>query len=93
LAAWYDGIVFDQSDLRIDAKEWFDKYLNAVKSALALSVESGYLVPETAEMIITKACCQALGLGLEAVIYEEKILEKLLVQAAASASALKSAAG
>lgn len=92
-AVWHEGLVFDQTQLRIDANEWFGKYLDAFRHALSVSMESGYLVPETAEMIIVKAYNQALNLGLEGNIYEQEVVGELLAVAARGANALKSAAG
>jgi large subunit ribosomal protein L10 len=79
--ALYDrGVVFTPENLAIDAEKIFDDFLNAHKQALNLAVNSAYVVPETAQILITKAVSDARNLAINAGIPEKCVIEDIILK-------------
>ena len=82
-------MIFTEQVLAIDT-EYVTKQLAVNFSAAnALATEIGFVTKYNAEGFIRRGYLSALGLGLEAEIYEEGITDKLLARAVREALGLK----
>jgi len=64
-AAYMDGLIFNEEDLRINLDEYLEKIKEFYQSVINLGVEASYLTPETTPLILSKANLNARSLSLE----------------------------
>lgn len=83
-----NGIVFTRDVLDIDPARTSVDITNAFRNAYVLCIERGIINQYTVNTLIVKAYMQARALGIEAKVYEPGIVEVLLGNASAQASAL-----
>jgi large subunit ribosomal protein L10 len=79
-SAYDDGIVLGLEDLQFDLEAYRDQIANAARNALGLSVETRYIVPENAKLILAKAFRSALAVSLKAGFPTSENIDKLLGQ-------------
>lgn len=89
VAVWENGIVYPKDVLDIDVNAYTNKVSLAITCMINLSLNSGYLVPLTAELAIQKAFMEAKSLALEANIIDKSIIGELLMKAVIEAKGLK----
>ncbi len=91
VAAQEDGIVYDKSILNIDQQDYINNLMLSVQHAMTLSIETGYLIPETVLPALQKAYLQAKALATETGILEKDFADSVLAGAESQASALQNA--
>ncbi|HID16900.1 TPA: 50S ribosomal protein L10 [Candidatus Bathyarchaeota archaeon] len=91
--AYQDGLLFTEKDLSVDLEELEGGLKLAASHALNLSVNVGYLTPETAPLILGKAHAQAFALAIEAEYPMKEVLSRALSLAHSRAAALSKMAG
>lgn len=84
--------VYNKNILDIDTESYVNSMLLAVQQATNLSLNSGYLIPETALMAIQKAYLEAKTLCTEANIIEKGFVDSMLSKADMQARVLQKAA-
>jgi large subunit ribosomal protein L10 len=60
-----EGVFFNESDLKIDLKQYRNELQNSFLSALTVSIEAGYLTTETIKPLISRAQHNAMTLAAE----------------------------
>jgi large subunit ribosomal protein L10 len=90
--AFDEGAVFKPEDLVFDIEAYKSELLEACRGALALAVETEYLVPETAPTIIGNAFREALYLANEAEFPTSENIEDLVKRAYSEMRILSDAA-
>ena len=75
------GTIYSKDNLDIDVDDYINKVGLAVNEMVNLSINTGYLVPSTAELSIQKAFIEAKSLALEANIIDKNIIDELLIKA------------
>ncbi len=88
VSAWQDEKIYDKGVLDIDADEFLNNLSLAVHQMINISLNTGYLVPETAKMALQKAFIEAKELALTANILDKDIIGELLLKAISEAKAL-----
>lgn len=89
LQAAYDGdVIYTPDDLHIDEQAYFAKFVEAVSSALNLSINAKYPTSLTVARLLQKGSREAMSLALEAEVFEPEVLETLLSRAQSAALAL-----
>ena len=88
VAAWQDEKIYDKSVLDIDVNEYLNSINLAVHQMINLSLNTGYLVPITAEIAIQKAFIEAKELAISANIIDKDVIGDLLLKAVAEAKTL-----
>lgn len=83
-----DNIMFRKEVLGINSETITQDILVCFGSALALSLDRGYVNSYTVERLLVKAYNSALWLGVEAKVPDSGIIEKLLANASMQATAL-----
>lgn len=81
LAAYEKGTVFLPDVLSIDEAEVTSNIQTAYSSAIAISINSGYITKETAPMVLSKAHVDALSLAINANIFEPEAMSAILSKA------------
>ncbi len=81
LAAYEKGTVFLPDVLSIDEAEVTSNIQTAYSSAIAISINSGYITKETAPMALSKAHVDALSLAINANIFEPAAMSAILSKA------------
>ncbi|HID42339.1 MAG TPA: 50S ribosomal protein L10 [Archaeoglobaceae archaeon] len=77
----YDrGVILTPEVLSIDAPKVFDDFVEAYSKAFNLAVNSAYVVPETAEILLIKAHNDARNLAINAGIFEKDVVEDIIVK-------------
>ncbi len=89
-ALLYEGTLFSEEALSIDAAYVTSKLLQDFTAANMLSTAIGLVTPYNAAEFISKAFSQSVALGLEAEIYEDEVVKAMLGIASLQASALNS---
>ena len=89
VAAHEDGMVFTKDMLAVDEKKYEQDIIGMIKSAINLSLNTGFITQQTAEMAIIKAHREARLLGIEAGVFEPALVEELILKAYQQAMALK----
>jgi large subunit ribosomal protein L10 len=79
-AVYEKGTVFTPDMLAIDAGKVLEKLMEAHRRALNLAVNAAYITPETAELLIAKACMDAKNLALNAGIFERDVMADLVAK-------------
>ncbi len=77
-ALYQDGVVFTPDVLSLDLDQVYKDFQEAYTKALNLAVNSAYVVPETAEILITKAFSDARNLAINAGIYEKDVMDDII---------------
>jgi large subunit ribosomal protein L10 len=90
--AFDEGMVLKPEDLMFDLESYKNDLLEASRGALALAVETEYVVPETAPMIIGNAFREALYLANEAEFPTSENIEDLVKRAYAEMKIMSDAA-
>ncbi len=88
-----DGLILTEDQLRIDLDEIQRSVQEAGSSAFNLSLNIGYPVPETIELLVQTAFQQAYNLSLNAAIPTRKTMVDLLRKAHIEASSLNAKLG
>jgi large subunit ribosomal protein L10 len=81
VAAYDDGVVFEEGDLKLDLEEFRTNFRQAASQAFNLAVNSGYLLPETAPQILGKAYREAISLAVAAEYPAEEALPQIIREA------------
>lgn len=89
VAAYEDGTVFTKDMLSVDEKKYEQDIISMIKSAINLSLNTGFITQQTAEMAIIKAHREARLLGIDAGVFEPALVEELILKAYSQAMALK----
>ncbi len=87
-AAVYDGLLFNEKALGVDVLFVTNEITINFAQANALATEMGFVTKYNAGAFIRKAYLSALGLGIEAEIYEPGIADKLVAKAVREALSL-----
>lgn len=88
LASYEEGTVFTPEALDVSLEELLDNIALAYRQATNLSVNSGYLTPETSHIAIAKAYSDTVALAIHAGIFEPGIMDRLVAKALAEMLAL-----
>jgi len=87
----YDnGTILTPDVLSIDTSKVFEDFVNAYKNALNLAVNSAYVTPETAEILLIKAHADARNLAINAGIFEKDVVQDIVVKCYSEMLALAS---
>lgn len=78
VAAYDDGVVFEEKDLKIDLGEYRTNFRQAASEAFNLAVNSSYVLPETAPQILGKTYRQALSLAIRAEYPAEETISQII---------------
>ncbi len=89
-AAYIDGIIIPEEQLKIDVGEYRSKVEEAVRNAINLAVNAAFPTPEAMPMILAKAHREAMALAAEAAFITKETAELVLGSAYAKALALAS---
>jgi len=89
VAVWENGTIYGKDVLDIDVNDYRNRVILAVSSMINLSINSGYLVPMTADLALQKAFMEAKQLAIEANIIDKNIIDELLIKAIMESSELK----
>jgi large subunit ribosomal protein L10 len=88
-AAYVDGIVLMEEDLKINLEEYSKQISELHSQALALAFEAGYPAKESLPLLITKAVQQSYAVALSAGYPADKaVTERMVCEAYLRASAL-----
>ncbi len=79
-ALYQDGVVFTPDLLSLDLDRIFEDFKDAYTKALNLAVNSAYVVPETAEILITKGFSDAKNLAINAGIFEKDVMNDMIAK-------------
>jgi large subunit ribosomal protein L10 len=88
ISAWQDEKIYDKSVLDINVDEYLNGISLAVHQMISISLDTDYLVPETARMALQKAFIEAKELALTANILDKDVIGELLLKAISEAKAL-----
>jgi len=89
VAVWEDGIVYEKAVLDVDAEDYLNMLRLSVSQMVSLSLNTGYIVKETAELAIQKAFLEAKILALNANIIDKSFMDDLLRKAVIEAKELE----
>jgi large subunit ribosomal protein L10 len=78
VAAYDDGVVFGEEELKIDIEGYQTNFRKAASEAFNLAVKSNYFLPETAPRILGKAYREALTLAINAKYPAEETLPQII---------------
>lgn len=92
VAAIEEGTVYEKAVLDIDAESYISSILLAVQQAMNLSLNTGYLIPETAVLAVQKAYLEAKTLATAANIIEKDFIADAIAKAELQAKELQKAA-
>ncbi len=81
LAAFEEGTVFLPEVLSIDSSKVLSSVQTAYRSAVALSLNSGFMTKETAPLAISKAHMDAVSIAISANIFEPEVMDIILSKA------------
>lgn len=81
IAAYEDGSILLKEILEVDEQVYITNIMTAVKQSINLSVETGYLTKDTAEIVIIKAYKDALMLSIEQSIINKDNLDRIINKA------------
>jgi large subunit ribosomal protein L10 len=87
--AFDNGMILGPEDLRFDLPTYRKDITQAITNALGLSIETGYVTPESAPRIIGKGFREAMALATEAGYVTKDTVDFVLRRAVASASILE----
>ncbi|MFH1470158.1 MAG: 50S ribosomal protein L10 [Candidatus Micrarchaeota archaeon] len=87
------GAIYPESVLDIDDVKFMMDLRGAASGAFNLSVKVAYVTPDNIRVLLGKAHKDAMGVGVEAGVYEKGVIELLLAKAYRQAGGLKAKAG
>jgi large subunit ribosomal protein L10 len=93
LAVFDRGTIYTQELLLIPEGKYENDVLNAYRRAFNLSLNIGFLTPETIPFLITKAYREAVSLAREAGVMTKETMGNLLARAQTQAKALEDKVG
>lgn len=74
------GTILSPDSLKIDFDELFRDFTGAYQKALNLAVNSAYVIPETAEILLAKAFMDAKNLAVNAGIFEKEVVNDIIAK-------------
>ena len=74
------GTILFPDSLKIDFEELFRDFTGAYQRALNLAVNSAYVIPETAEILLAKAFMDAKNLAVNAGIFEKEAIGDIVAR-------------
>ena len=77
-AAYEQGVVFAEEDLKVDLDEYRTNLRQAASQAFNVAVNTGYVLPETAPQILGKVYREALSLAINAAYPAEEALPQII---------------
>ncbi|MFH0817023.1 MAG: 50S ribosomal protein L10 [Candidatus Micrarchaeota archaeon] len=83
------GMLYSESVLDINEVKFMSDLWGAAGAAFGLSVSIAYVTPSNIRVLLGKAHRDALGVGVEAEIYDSGVIEMLLAKACRQAGGLK----
>jgi large subunit ribosomal protein L10 len=86
--AYDNGAILHAPDLNLDVSAYRKDFAQAINMAISLSVEAGYVTPETAPRILVKGIREALALSAESGFMEPDSVPAVLRRAVAIATVL-----
>ena len=78
MAAYEQGVVFAEEDLKLDLDEYRTNLRQAASQAFNVAVNTGYVLPETAPQILGKVYREALSLAINAAYPAEEALPQII---------------
>jgi len=93
VAAYDDGAIFEEKDLKLDLGEYRANFRQAASEAFNLAVNSSYMLPETAPQILGKSYRQALSLAIRAEYPAEETISQIIRDAYVQMLGLSSKVG
>ena len=93
VAAYDDGAIFEEKDLKLDLGEYRANFRQAASEAFNLAVNSSYMLPETAPQILGKTYRQALSLAIRAEYPAEETISQIIRDAYVQMLGLSSKVG
>jgi len=93
VAAYDDGTIFEEKDLKLDLGEYRANFRQAASEAFNLAVNSSYMLPETAPQILGKSYRQALSLAIRAEYPAEETISQIIRDAYVQMLGLSSKVG
>lgn len=87
-----EGLMFKETDLKIDLEEYKNELVKSFQEALALATEAGYATPETVKPMLAKAHQHARSLAAESGYLTADTADIVLPKAQSNAQALASEA-
>jgi large subunit ribosomal protein L10 len=84
-----EGLLFEESDLKIDLKEYRKEFERSFRDAIALSIEAGYITTETVKPLLVRAQHDAVALAAESGYMSSDTAEFVLRRAYTKAKILK----
>jgi large subunit ribosomal protein L10 len=84
-----EGLLFEESDLKIDLKEYRKEFERSFRDAIALSIEAGYITTETVKPLLVRAQHDAVVLAAESGYMSSDTAEFVLRRAYTKAKILK----
>ena len=93
VAAYDDGTIFEEKDLKLDLGEYRANFRQAASEAFNLAVNSSYMLPETAPQILGKSYRQALSLAIRAEYPAEETISLIIRDAYVQMLGLSSKVG
>jgi large subunit ribosomal protein L10 len=77
-AAYDQGVVYAEEDLKVDLDEYRTNLRQAASQAFNVAVNTGYVLPETAPQILGKVYREALSLAINAAYPAEEALPQII---------------
>jgi large subunit ribosomal protein L10 len=77
-AAYEQGVVYAEEDLKVDLDEYRTNLRQAASQAFNVAVNTGYVLPETAPQILGKVYREALSLAINAAYPAEEALPQII---------------
>jgi large subunit ribosomal protein L10 len=90
--AFDEGLVLTREDLAFDLESYKSEAVDACRDAIALAIETEYVLPETAQILISNAYREAMYLANEAEFPTSENIEVLVKQAYSEMKVLSNAA-
>ena len=78
MAAYEQGVVFAEEDLKVDLDAYRTNLRQAASQAFNVAVNTGYVLPETAPQILGKVYREALSLAINAAYPAEEALPQII---------------
>jgi len=90
IVAYQDGVLYPAEAVAIDLEKYSQSLKEAFMNAVSLSVQIGYITPETATQIITKAYQEAIAVALASGYVTKETIGYILTKAQREAFRLNS---
>jgi large subunit ribosomal protein L10 len=89
MAIWENGTIYESDVLDIDEKGYMENIMKAVQHSVSLSLEIGWITPDTAQLAITKAFMEAKSIAIEANVITKDFIDEMLMKAVREEKALE----